>query len=150
MATRPIVLVLMEISSTITSHDDTENLSINVECFNLDDPELLLNLLKFKFASGKNLVTFLELHKNDILEGLDADDPALLILEEQDFLTSCNPKLSPDDIFNLAVQNHIITLKQVRNYILEVHDDYIYQLVKAPLNGRATQSTNSDISQNIQ
>ncbi len=142
-----LVLVLMEIFSSVTSHDEnTESLVINVECFNIDDPDILLNLLKFKFGSGKSLTEFLEIHQNDILEGLPNDDPALLILEEQHFLSSPELKLSPEDIFKLAVQHYIITLKHVRNYILEARYEYIYQLTKAPLNG----TSNTNVTQNIQ
>jgi hypothetical protein len=130
------VLTLLEMRSVVTSYDSgIEELEIGCATF---DPDDYLSLLRYPFASGKNLVEFLVLHKDDILNRADIDDPRTTKLEEQNFLDYLNmpwyldtggPKyMAPAEIFEFGRELGALTSKSIINYLLKPRGDYFYRI----------------------
>jgi hypothetical protein len=119
--------ILLEITSAIVSHDELiENLVIRTGCFNSDDDDLFINLLKFDYASGKSLKDFLMRYKDDIINSIESE-AILDKIESQNFLDS-QSLISAEDIFRTGYVNRAFDSKAINNYILETRGEYIYQL----------------------
>lgn len=125
------VIVYSEICLAVKSLDtNQETIMIHSEVYDGNtglDKIAAHRLLKFPFSSSKSLEAFLELFKQEIAES-----------------TVPYNDLTPDEILAQAFNEKIITIIDVRNYLLEPSEEYIYSLIIKPVqDGR-------DIAKNLQ